>query len=107
MNVRVNTAELKNSLSKYLRRIRATHETITVCERNRPIAKLVPLVPDLAAEGERERQELARRARRLGIKLELSPPGARPRDVEVRPEVARDGQTDRATVEWVRGGRRY
>lgn len=47
----VNIADLKNNLSAHLERVRAGEE-ILVKDRNRPIAKLVPLPPgdDLHAE---------------------------------------------------------
>ena len=55
---RVGVAELKASLSAYLRRVRAG-ESVVVTDHGRPIAKLVPLsiaeidVDDRAAELER------------------------------------------------------
>lgn len=47
----VNIADLKNNLSAYLERVRAGEELL-VKDRNRPIARLVPLVSgdDLDAE---------------------------------------------------------
>lgn len=47
----VNIADLKNNLSAHLERVRAGEELL-VKDRNRPIAKLVPLVggDDLDAE---------------------------------------------------------
>jgi antitoxin (DNA-binding transcriptional repressor) of toxin-antitoxin stability system len=41
--VKVKTAELKNNLSRYLRRVRETGETIVVYDRDKPIAMLGPL----------------------------------------------------------------
>jgi prevent-host-death family protein len=40
-----NIADLKNRLTQYLREVRAGEEII-VCDRNRPIAKIVPLAPE-------------------------------------------------------------
>lgn len=47
----VNIADLKNNLSAYLARVRAGEELL-VKDRNRPIARLVPLIAsdDLDAE---------------------------------------------------------
>ena len=47
----VNIAELKNRLSHYLRQVREGDE-ILIRDRNRPVAKIVPLseTDDLAAE---------------------------------------------------------
>ena len=42
MNERVGVAELKARLSEYLRRVRAGG-TVTVLDRNREIARIVPL----------------------------------------------------------------
>jgi prevent-host-death family protein len=46
----VNIAELKNSLSAYLQKVRAGEEII-IRDRNLPIAKIVPLnITDVSAE---------------------------------------------------------
>ena len=47
----VNIAELKNRLSHYLRQVREGNE-ILIRDRNRPVAKIIPLPEstDLAAE---------------------------------------------------------
>lgn len=47
----VNIADLKNNLSAYLKRVRAGEELL-VKYRNRPIAKLVPLMSGYDPEGE-------------------------------------------------------
>jgi prevent-host-death family protein len=47
----VNVAELKNSLSKYLRFAKAGEEII-IRDRNLPVAKLVPFSPNGADEEE-------------------------------------------------------
>lgn len=49
---RVNVGELKANLSRYLRAVRAG-EGIVVCDRNRPIARLVPFAEYDASERER------------------------------------------------------
>lgn len=38
----VKTGELRNQLSRYLKRVRQTGESITVMDRNRPVAELRP-----------------------------------------------------------------
>lgn len=45
----VKIADLKNRLTQYLREVRKGQE-IVVCDRNRPIAKIVPLVLDEDAD---------------------------------------------------------
>jgi prevent-host-death family protein len=47
-----NVAELKANLSRYLRAVRRG-ETVIVCDRNRPVARLVPMRE--GAQGFRER----------------------------------------------------
>ncbi len=41
--IRVKTAEFKNHLSRYLGILRTTGETITVYDRNTPVAKVTPI----------------------------------------------------------------
>jgi len=38
----VKTGELRNHLSHYLKRVRQTGDTITVMDRNRPVAEIRP-----------------------------------------------------------------
>ncbi len=52
----VNIADLKNNLSAHLKRVRAGEELL-VKDRNRPIARLVPL--DLGEDLDAEEVELA------------------------------------------------
>jgi prevent-host-death family protein len=62
----VNIAELKNNLSHYLRQVRAGNE-ITIKDRNRVIARIVPAAPstdydeellELAAQGKAKLPEI-------------------------------------------------
>jgi len=39
----VETKELENHLNEYLRKIRSTGETLTVCEHSEPVAMLSPI----------------------------------------------------------------
>jgi hypothetical protein len=77
-----------------------------VCERNRPIASLrrIPDPHRPKQDARRDGERLARKAQRLGFALRL-PSTDRPlREVEVNPEVAADGRTDVATIDWARRG---
>lgn len=38
----VKTGELRNQLSRYLKRVRQTGDSITVMDRNRPVAEIIP-----------------------------------------------------------------
>jgi len=53
----VNIAELKAHLSDHIRRVRAGEEVL-VCDRNQPVARLVPC--PVQAQSEREKQLIAR-----------------------------------------------
>ena len=60
----VNIAELKNSLSAYLRLVRDGEEVV-IRDRNRAIARIVP-IEAAGDEGEEERQLVAAGLLRLG-----------------------------------------
>ncbi len=47
----VESKELENHLSEYLRKIRSTGETLTVCEQNEPVATLSPIAAKPAGNG--------------------------------------------------------
>jgi len=64
----VNVAELKNNLSHYLRLVRQGNE-ITIKDRNRVIARIVPAAP--SADYEEELLELAAQGK---VKLPETPP---------------------------------
>jgi prevent-host-death family protein len=64
----VNIAELKNNLSHYLRQVRQGNE-ITIKDRNRVIARIVPAAP--AADYDEELLELAAQGK---VKLPELPP---------------------------------
>jgi len=104
----VKTADLKNNLSRYLRHIRETGETILVCDRDEPVATLAPLQRDADAEWSRFRTEALARAAAAGLAMEIPPrrPAARgfPRG---GPRVAADGRTDVQTADLLRQGRPY
>jgi prevent-host-death family protein len=104
----VKTADLKNNLSRYLRRVRETGETIIVCDRDEPVATLSPIMRNEDAEWTRYREEALARARQIGLKIDI--PAKRPTGrcmPEVTPTVAPDGRTDLRTIDFTRGGRDY
>ncbi len=111
--MQVKTAELKNNLSKYLRRVRETGESITVCDRDKPVAVLSPLPPEQVEGVEnrewlKERERILKKAKRLGIRLTMPKKKPRPmRELGIYPTVAPDGRTDIKTIDLVRGGRDY
>ena len=47
----VDSIELENHLGEYLRKIRSTGETLTVCEHNEPVATLSPIAVKSAQNG--------------------------------------------------------
>ena len=104
----VKIADLKNNLSRYLAKLRETGETIIICDRDKPIATLTPLVRDDDAEWQRERGECLARAKKIGLKIDI--PLHRPDTncmPDVTPRVAPDGRTDIHTIDLVRKGRNY
>lgn len=103
----VKTAELKNNLSKVLRRVRAGR-VVTVFDRGTPIATLAPIVPSAEAAWRQRMEKLQARAAKLGIMLTLPVMPPPPRVFEgVAPALAPDGRSDLATIDLVRGGRDY
>lgn len=111
--MQVKTGELKNNLSKYLRRVRETGESITVCDRDKPVAVLSPLPPEqVEAEEDRkwlkERERILKKSKRLGIRITIPQKRPRPlKELGIHPTVAPDGRTDIKTIDLVRGGRDY
>jgi prevent-host-death family protein len=106
--MQIKTAELKNNLSKYLRHVRETGETIIVCDRDEPVAALSPVQRDADAEWSRYRAEALARARKLGLQIDI--PAKRPVDPCMptpKPVVAPDGRTDLHTIDLVRGSREW
>jgi antitoxin (DNA-binding transcriptional repressor) of toxin-antitoxin stability system len=104
----VKTADLKNNLSRYLRHIRNTGETILVCERDRPVATLSPLQRDDDAEWRRFREEAQARAETAGLVIEI--PAQRPAQSalpRLTPTVAPDGRTDVQTSALLRQEKPY
>ena len=106
----VKTADLKNNLSKYLRRVRAG-KTFTVFDRDTPIATLSPVVPaatDDDVAWQRERAATIAKYAKAGV--HITPPLKRPPSpifADIMPSVAPDGRTDIKTIDLVRGGRDY
>ena len=47
----VESTELGNHLGEYLRKIRSTGETLTVCEHSEPVATLSPIAPKQTKNG--------------------------------------------------------
>jgi prevent-host-death family protein len=107
----VKTGELKNNLSRYLKRLAETGEPITILDRDRPVAKITPIrgkrgAPDTAWTKERAR--LLAKAAKLGIKITLPEQEPRPlREMKLRPQIAPDGRTDRETVAEMRREKDY
>lgn len=104
-SVRVKTAELKNHLSGYLRRVRENHETIVVCDRDVPVAVLAPL-EEAGKDSRWHNQccEMAAEFEKAGLVSRF--PAARVDGMpEVIPALAMDGRTDVSTVEKIRRSR--
>ena len=100
--MKVKTGELKNNLSRYLKQLAETGESITILDRNRPVAKITPLRGQRGAKRSawtKERAALLERAAKLGIKLSV--PETEPkllRSILIIPKLAPDGRQDVDTV---------
>lgn len=103
--MRVKTAELKNHLSGYLRRVRENHETIIVCDRDVPVAVLAPL--EEAGKDSRwhnQCREMAAEFEKVGLVSRF--PSERVTGMpKVVPAKAKDGRTDVSKVEEIRRSR--
>lgn len=105
--MRVKTAELKNHLSGYLRRVRDNHETIVVCDRDVPVAVLAPL--EDAGKDPRWRkkcEEMTADFAKAGL-LSRFPTARVDGMPEFLPALANDGSTDISTVEKIRQSRNW
>jgi prevent-host-death family protein len=72
--MKIKTGDLKNNLSRYLKQLAETGEPITILDRNRPVARIMPLRGQRGAKRSawtKERADLLERAAKLGIKLSL------------------------------------
>lgn len=107
----VKTGELKNNLSRYLKRLAETGEAITIFDRNTPVARIFPLQRKRGAkpsEWAKRRAETLKKAAKLGIKMTI--PEKEPRllrDIPINPRIAPDGRTDIDTVAQMRRERDY
>ena len=107
----VKTGQLKNNLSRYLKRVAQTGETITIMDRNRPVARLSPIRGKRTkadSEWAKERAAILARAAKFGIKITV--PESRPRPLNslgIEPQVAPDGRTDICTVVEMRKEKDY
>lgn len=112
----VKTGELKNNLSRFLKRVAQTGEPITILDRNRPVARLMPLRPPRGKKDtawEKTRMDLMSRAAKLGIELTMTesrPKPIRPkpsRSQGIAPTLAPDGRDDIETVVRMRREKDY
>lgn len=104
--MKVKTAELKNNLSRYLRRVRETGETIVICDRDKPVAMLGPFSAGemVDPKWQAEVDEMQRRFTRAG--LEFRRPNSLARGLpKIRAQRAPDGRTDIVTVQQMRQSR--
>ena len=100
-HMRVKTADLKNNLSRYLRDLQRSGESITVCDRETPVAILSPWPTDEDAAWKRECAERCALVAQSG--LVLHPPAKRPlKPVLLPPLTAGDGRTDLRSIDSIR-----
>ena len=99
-----NIGVLKNRLSAYLRYVR-NGEEIVVCDRNVPIARILPLVPDSSLAS--RKVGLTEEEARLASTRKMKPPKEE-MDREAfwalpRPNVS--DEAAREAIEWAKGDR--
>lgn len=107
----VKTGDLKNNLSRYLKRVAQTGEPITILDRNKPVARLMPIPQSRKRKistWEKERADMLARAEKLGIKIRISEKEPRPlNSLGITPRVAPDGRTDINSVVEMRREKDY
>jgi antitoxin (DNA-binding transcriptional repressor) of toxin-antitoxin stability system len=107
----VKTGELKNNLSRYLKRLAETGESITILDRDRPVAKITSIRGKRGAPEStwaKERIRLLAKAVKLGIKITIPEKEPGPlRGMKFRPQIAPDGRTDIETVNEMRREKDY
>ena len=100
--MQVETREFRNNLSRYLKRITESGETIILLDRNQPIAKIAPVRGKQRAPAsawKKERSLLLAKAAKLGISISLPEKEPKPlRETIFKPQIAPDGRTDIETV---------
>ena len=102
MIMKVNSAELKLHLGRYLRSVERDSATLEVCIRDRTVAYLIPATdsPSGRLPGRDDVPELI--LKKAGFKVEVP---KNPTEPLPEPVVAGDGLKKVATVEAMRGGR--
>ena len=109
--MQVKIAELKNNLSRFLKRLAKTGEAITILDRNRPVARLTPMRGKqglLGSSWSKERETLLSRAAKKGVKLRLQEDEPPPlSSLKIAPSVAPDGRTDLETAVQLRKEKEY
>jgi prevent-host-death family protein len=108
--MQVRTGELKNNLSRYLKRLAQTGKPITILDWNRPVARLMPIRGKRGKESAwaKRRAEILARAAKLGIKIKVPEKEPRPlKSLGIEPRIAPDGRTDSNSVVEMRKERDY
>ena len=103
--MKVKVADLKAHLSRHLRQLKKTGETIEVCVREDSVAYLTPAsagVPDQNAARHNDALRLRLHAAGLVMATEGKTPQPLP---AIQASVARDGRTDIATAAALRAER--
>jgi prevent-host-death family protein len=109
--MQAKTGELRNHLSRYLKRLAETGETLTILDRNRPVARIVPIRSKrrhVDTAWEKEKAGIMARALKLGIKIIL--PEKRPtpmRDILLPPPSVTVGRSVENAVVQMRREKDY
>lgn len=109
--MKVKTGELKNNLSRYLKRMAETGESITILDRNRPVARITSIrgkrgTPETAWT--KERAGLLARAAKLGIKISVPETEPKPlKSLGIEPRAMAGRKTKMNTVVAMRREKNY
>lgn len=102
--VKVNSADLKTHLGRYLRSVEQESATWEICIRDRTVAYLIPASPSEVASANLPHSPLLA-LNRAGMKIEMATRFSRGDLAE--PVVAGDGRQDVVTVDEMRRGREW
>lgn len=100
--MKIKVANLKANLSKVLKEIERSGDTVEVCVREAPVAYLTPAKPVKGKPGSRaEIEQLVHAFAGLGMKLH-PPASVREEKYTITPRIAGDGRCDISTIEVMR-----
>lgn len=105
--MKVKTTELRNNLSMYLKRVKKSGKQLIICDRDQPIARILPIADPENELSESTRASIATKLESVGLFLDLPIRLNNSSMLAIRTRKAPDGKIDISTIDFVRGGRDY